>query len=163
MPQTQTRVAGSGFTTLSWQGRAIALLDSFDDSGVTPVAEAVAVHPLGSRHPIEIATSRAVGAGTLTLRMRELWNEPVWWQLGQTLRGTWDIVAVWERLAANPQGLTAQMVIKPPGGNSWRGKVYHNLVITDVPDNETITLQSMTVSRSITVMYTHSTPLTQAA
>ena len=163
MPQTQSRVVGSGFTTLSWGGRPIALLDSFGDSGVEAVAAPVAVHPLGARHPVEIATARAVNAGTLTLHIREMWNEPVWWQLGSTLQGTWDIVQVWENIAASPQNFTAQMIIKPPGSNTWRGKVFHNLVITQIDDGENVTLQAMTVSRNLTAMYTHATPLTQAA
>jgi hypothetical protein len=161
MPETKTRVVGSGFTTLNWMGQPIAFLDEFTDSGQDPVAQPEPVHPIGDKFPREIATARALQAGTLTLTIRELWNEPVWWQLAGVAR-TYDIVDVYQALAAMPSGVSAQMIIKPPGGGSWRGNTYHNLVITQIADNETVRIGSMTFPRAITAMYTNKTPLTLA-
>lgn len=161
MPETESRLVGSGFTTLSWNGQPLGWLDGFDDSGVGPVADPQVVQPIGWRRPREIATARAVGAGTLAMTLRELWNEPVWWQL-TGLAGTWDIVDVYEALAAMPP-LTAQMLIKPPGGRLWRGKNYHGLIIVSIADNETVRIGSLTFPRIITAMYTHTTPVSVAA
>src|SRR5690349_16115284 len=102
MPQTKTRVVGSGFTTFNWRGQPIAFLDGFVDSGQRPVGAGVEeVHPLNSRYPAEIVTARALRAGTLTLTIRELWNEPIWHQL-VGLSGTFNLLDVWDALARDP-------------------------------------------------------------
>jgi hypothetical protein len=155
--QTKTRVAGSAFSTISYRGKAIAFLDSFADSGVAPIAQAQAVHPLGSRHPVEIATPRAVSGGTLSLTIRELWNAPVWQQLAG-LAGTNDIVEVWEAIAADPTAITCQIIIRPPTGKA-RGWNYHNCVVTNIDDTERVEISSMTVPRTIQMMYTHRTAI----
>lgn len=160
--ETQTRLVGSGFTSFSYAGKPIAFLDGFTDSGQAPVAQATPVHPLNARHPVEIATARAVGAGTLDLTIRELWNAPVWWQLSG-VNQTYDIVDVYQALAAQPSEVTCQMLIQPPGSSTWRGKTYHNCVIVTIADNEVVTLDALTFPRRITVMYTHTTPISVAA
>lgn len=164
MPQTQTRVVGSGFTTFNYRGVPIAFLDSFTDTGQRPFSNTgagfEAVTPLGDRHPREIATTRVLTEGTLQLTIRELWNEPVWHQL-VGLAGTYSIVDVYERLAADPNSVTCQMIIKPPGGRPWRGKVYHGCVVTDIDDRETVAIGALTFPRVISVVYTHTTPFTQ--
>ena len=135
MPNTKTRVVGSGFTTFNYRGRPIAFLDAFTDSGQTPVAPAEPVHPLAAPHPAEIATARALDAGTLGLTIRELWNEPVWFQLAGLVQA-YDLLAVYRALAAEPSDVTCQMLIKPPGMNVWRGKTYHGCLITQIADDE---------------------------
>lgn len=160
--QTRTRVVGSGFTTFNYRGQPIAFLDQFADSGQRPIAGAEPVHPIGSRFPVEIATARALAAGTLTITIRELWNEPVWYQL-VGLSGTPDIISVYEALAASPSEVTCQMLIKPPGSPTWRGKTYHNCVIIDIADDENVSIRDMTIPRNISLMYTHTTTITQPA
>jgi hypothetical protein len=157
MPQTKVRVVGSGFTTLNYAGKPIAFLDSFTDSGQSAVGGQggfEAITPLGERHPVEIATSRVLNAGTLTATIKELWNQPVWYQLG--LAGKRTIVDVWEALAAQQSSVTCQMIIKPPSGTS-RTKTYHGCVITAIDDGETVTIGALSVNRNITIAYTHST------
>lgn len=157
MPQTQTRVVGSGFTTFNYRGQPIAFLERITDTGQDPIAQPQAVHPLGSRHPVEIATPRALGAGTLTLTVRELWNAPVWQQFSG-LAGTDDIIAVYERMAAEPSALTCQMIIRPPNG-PVRGKTYHGCVVTSIDTSETIEIATLTVPRNMSIWYTHTTPI----
>lgn len=161
MPQTKARVVGSGFTSFNYAGKVLAYCTSVQDSGVQPVSSAggvQAIHPLGARHPIEFVTPRAVTHGTLGLTLVELWNEPVWWQL-QNLYGASDIVEVYQRLADDPNQVTCQMVIRPPGSNVVRGKLYHNCVVVSIPDDETITVGALAVPRNIQVAYTHTTAL----
>lgn len=157
MPNTQTRIVGSGFTTLEYAGKRIAFLDSFTDTGQATVAPAAPVHPLGEPHPVEIATATALNAGTITATIRELWNAPVWYQL-EGLAGQRTLADVWAALRESPMSVTCRMVIRPPNSPP-RGKLYHNCVVTAIPDGETVELGSLTTSRAITIMYTHSTAI----
>lgn len=129
MPNTQVRVVGSGFSSFSYQGQPIAFLEGVDDSGQRAFSDAGQgyqfIHPLGQRHPVEIATSRVLAGGTLNLTIRELWSGWVWEQL-QGLAGTNNIVDVFDVLAANPAYVTCQTVIQPPGNAAPRGKNYMN-------------------------------------
>lgn len=158
MPQTRTRVVGSGFTTFNYQGKTIAFLDRFTDSGQAPIAAPEAVIPLDARHPVEIATPRVLAEGTITATIRETWNEPVWYQLAG-LGGAETIIDVFERLAEQAGDVTCQMIIKPPGAAFWRGKVFHGCVVTGIQDGETVEVGALTVARNITITYTHTTPL----
>lgn len=162
MPQTKVRVVGSGFTTFNYKGLPIAFMEGFQDSGQQPIVAPQPITPLGSRHPVEIATARVLGPGTLDLTILELWNQPVWYQL-QGLTGADDIVAVYEALANDPSDVTCQMIIKPPGSAQWRGKVYLGCIITAIDDRESVSIGALQVPRSIQVMYTHTAALRQAA
>jgi hypothetical protein len=162
MPQTKVRVVGSGFSTFTYQGHPIAFLEGVEDSGQRAFSDAGQgyqfIHPLGSRHPTEIATSRVLAGGTLNLTIRELWSNWVWEQL-YGLAGAGNIVDVFSLLAANPQYVTCQTIIQPPGGGAPRGKIYQNCVVVDIADNDTITVGALAVTKGIVVAYTHSTKL----
>ena len=166
MPQTKVRVVGSGFTTFSYRGKAIAFCEGVEDSGQRAFSDLGQpyqfIHPLGARHPLEIATSRVLQGGTLVLTIRELWNGPVWQQLSG-LAGSQNIVEIFEFLARDPNYVTAQTIIKPPGTNSshWRGKNYHNVVVVDINDGDTITVGALAVTKGITLAYTHTTRLSR--
>lgn len=160
MPNTQVRVVGSGFSTFQYNGQPIAFLEGVEDSGQRAFSDAGQsyqfIHPLGSRHPVEIATSRVLAGGTLNLTIRELWSAPIWNQLAG-LAGTQNIVDIYDALAANPAYVTCQTLIQPPGGGRARGKIYHNCVVVDIADNDTITVGALAVAKGIVVAYTHST------
>ena len=169
MPNTRVRVVGSGFTTFNYNGRPIAFLESVEDSGQRAFSDIGQgyqfIHPLNDSngntawHPLEIATSRVLVGGTLQLAIRELWNQTVWNQLSG-LAGSNNIIDIFEFLAQNPQYVTCQTTIKPPPGTGApRGKIYFNCVVVDINDGDTITIGSMSVTKGITVAYTHSTSL----
>lgn len=111
---------------------------------------------------MEIATSRVLQGGTLVLTIRELWNQAVWRQLAG-LANTNNIVDIFEALARDPSYVTCQTIIKPPGTENnpgaWRGKTYHNCVIVDINDGDTITVGALAVTKGITVAYTHTSAL----
>lgn len=161
-PQTRVRVVGSGFTTFNYKGQPIAFMDRVADSGQAAYSDAgqgyEAIIPIGAEFPVEIATSRVLNFGTLTCRLRELWNEPIWWQL-VGLSGTETIVDVWKRLGDEPGETTCQMVIKPPGSPTWRSKVYHDCVVVNIQDGEDVTVGALSVGKEITIAYTHTTIL----
>jgi hypothetical protein len=157
MPQTRVRVVGSGFTTFTYQGRILAFLEIVRDSGQAPITAPEALTPLGASHPTEIVTGRVLAEGRLDLQLRELWNEPVWYQLGLT--GANNIVEVYRRLSEQPSYVTCQMVIRPPNSNVVRGKIYHNCVVTGIDDSENITVGALSIPRGIVVHYTHTSAL----
>lgn len=163
MANQKVRVVGSGYSTFSYRGKPIAYLEQVEDSGVRAFSDAGApyqfIQPIGARHPIEIATSRVLQGGTLNLTIRELWNAPVWQQL-KGLAGTNNILEVFNALANDPSYVTCQTVITPPSGAGRpRGKNFHNCVIVDISDNDTITVGGLAVTKGIVVAYTHSTKL----
>lgn len=163
MPQTRVRVVGSGFTTFNYKGQPLAFLDGVVDSGQRPFGQGFEpIIPIGASYPVEIATSRVLDMGTLTCTVRELWNEPVWWQL-TGLAGAETIIDAWAALAADPGETTCQMIIKPPGQPTWRSKVYHDCVVTAIEDGETVNVGALSVAKNITIAYTHTTVLRQAA
>ena len=167
MPQTKVRNVGSGFTTFNYRGQPIAFLDSMQDGGQRPLGgprgPIDGVIPIGAKHPVELVASRVLNYGVLTVTIRELWNEPVWYQLAG-LRGVGEsIVDVWNALARDPAAVTCQKIIMPPGSSVWRGLTYHNCIVTDVDDGETVSADALTVSKGISIAYTHKIPFTQPA
>jgi hypothetical protein len=164
MPITKSRVVGSGFTTFNYNGTPIAMLKAVNDSGQNagadggPAYEAVTL--LDSKHPEEIATSGVVSMGTLTVTIQEIWSKPVWYMLAG-LDGVGETVTdVYAALNANPQAISCQTLIKPPGGLPPRGKTYMNCTILNIDDSEQITVGALTVARALTIGYTHKLPLT---
>jgi hypothetical protein len=162
LPDTKVRVVGSGYSTFNYKGQKIAFLEAVDDSGQRAFSDAGQsyqfIHPLGSRTPVEIATSRVLAGGTLNLTIRELWGGPIWTQLAG-LGAAQNIVDIYEILAADAAYVTCQTIIQPPGGQRPRGKIYHNCVVVDIADNDTITVGALAVAKGIVVAYTHSTSL----
>ncbi len=166
MPNTKVRVVGSGYSTFQYRGKPIAFLEGVEASGQRAFSDLGQpyqfIHPIGARHPVEIATSRVLQGGTLTLTIRELWNEAVWQQLAG-LASSYNIVEIFEALARDPQYVTCQQIIKPPGTDNqpqnWRGKNYHNCTVVDINDGDTITVGALAVTKGLTVAYTHTTPL----
>jgi hypothetical protein len=166
MAATKARVVGSGYTVLSYNASPIAYCEGWEDSGQRAFSDVGQpyqfIQPIGEEHPVEIATSRVISGGTIMITIRELWSQPVWWQLAG-LAGTWNMVDIFNALAANPNYVTASMIIKPPGTAStpskWRGKVYQNVTVVDINDGETVTVGALAVTKGITVAYTHYLPL----
>lgn len=160
MPNGRVRVVGSGYTTFQYQGTDIAFCEGVEDSGQRAFSDLGQpyqfIQPLGNEHPIEIATSRVLQGGTLQLTIRELWNTYVWEQLAG-LAGSKNIVDVFALLAANPAYVTCQTIIQPPtGAGAARGKIYQNVVVVDINDGDTVTVGGLSVTKGITLAYTHS-------
>lgn len=157
MPQTQTRVVGSGFTTFNFNGNPIAWLDNVLDHGQLPFTPPQTVTPLGSRYAKEVVTGRVLSPGTITCTIREAWNEPAWQQLSG-LAGTNDIVQVFERMASLGV-ITCQTIIKPVGSQQFRGQIYHNCTITEIDDSEAIAVGTLNIQKTVTILYTNKEPL----
>jgi hypothetical protein len=160
MARTRVRVVGSGYTTFNYKGRPIAFLTSFGDGGQQPIGPRPfsAITPIGALRPVEIVTQRVLAAGTLTLTIAELWNEPIWWQLAG-LEGTHTIGDVFDRLREEPSYVSCTKIIQPPGGVPPRGLQYHNCVVYGIDDGETVNAGDLEVAKNISIVYTHKSPL----
>ncbi len=172
MPRTQTRVVGSGYTTLTWNGQAIAWLDQFAEQGQKALGGVDGtgyeiIQPLGAPTPVEVATSRYLNAGSFSFQVRELWNAPAWTQLqglAETITGgvPVNIVDIFAAQAASTTPINIQLIIKPPGSTSWRGWVYNNVLITAIGDGEQVKIDQLTFDRTLTGLYLSKTPLTMS-
>lgn len=159
-PETQRiqrfRVAGSGYTLFSYDGKKINFCTEIDDSPPRPVAAPYPVQPLDAPHPIEIAFPVAAGAGTLRLTILEQWDSDVWQQLpGLRNRQINDIVDLLR--FSSRRSVTCVKVINPPPPHKKRIVRYHGCVITDVEFGETISIEAMVPGKVVTIMYTHTT------
>jgi hypothetical protein len=83
-----------------------------------------------------------------------LWNEPVW----NSLPGLSNTINLLEVLKAQVSmgAVTMQKVIKSPNG-VLRSKVFHNVVITDIDEGENVNIGTMTLPKTLTFQYCHST------
>lgn len=156
MVATATRIGGSGFTTMMWNGARLAYLQVMQDTPPTPVATAQAVQPIDESVPMEIVTSMAVGVGTLRATFYELWNPTVWSML-PGLEGTHNLLDVLKR-QINLGNITMQKVVKSPTG-VMRSRVYHKVVITDIDEGENVNIGTMTLPKTLTFQYCYSTPV----
>lgn len=154
MADSITRVGGSNWTVFQWNNKPLALANVISDTTPSPVATAQAIQPLDADHPIEIITSRAVGAGTLRVTIFEKWENHIWSQLAglETSKTLLDIFKQQVKIGA----ITCQKIIKKPDGG-FRAKNYYNCVITDANDSETIQIGTMSMPKDLVIMYTHYT------
>lgn len=152
MAQSNVRIGGSGFTVFSWRGQTLAYLQTIQDRPPQPVGRVEAIQPIDHETPIEIVTPQAVGAGQLSLRFYELWNSPVWSQL-PGMEGTTSLLEVFKRQVRLGE-ITCRKIIKNPTGG-YRVKVYHNCVIIDVDEGETVSIETMSLPKTIQIQYTH--------
>jgi hypothetical protein len=158
MPQPSVRVVGSGFTTLQYAGRDIAWLESFNDTGQNAFGPTETIYELGPlRRAKEIVTPYVISPGTITASIRELWDRETWEHLSG-LQGTTNIIDVFEALRQAPASVTCQSIIRAPD-NTVRGKIYHNCVVTNIDDGDNVAIGTLSVSKSVTITYTHATPL----
>lgn len=162
MPNSRVRVRGSGFTSFNYKGQTIAWLTSVTDQGQAPGARPEAITPIDSKFPQEIVTPRYLGMGQINFTITELWNVPVWQQLSGLSEATAGIIdptgdnGVFERLAADSSEVWCQTIIRAPDGRT-RSKTYHNVVIFEIDDTETIEIGAMSIGRNIQAVYTHTT------
>lgn len=154
MAVSKVRVAGSGYTVMSFQSTRLALLQQINDRTPQPVAPAQEIQAIDEPVPTEIVTAQAVKGGLLTLQFYETWNVPAWQQL-PGLEGTNNLLEVLRR-QLSMGAISCRKVIKAPNG-VYRTRLYHGCVITDIDEGETVTIASMTLPKTIQIAYTHTT------
>lgn len=179
--RNRARVGGSGFTYFTFMGERIAFAQQVDYVSPQPVSGPVAIHPMDAMYPVQVITPAAASMGSITLNLYELYNAKVWDRLGAKvgyvngsldtntatlgnalLTGAIDIVDVFIKVAAaKPSDLGVVKYINPPVIAGQQGTKYreefHNCVITDIRDGESIQVGTMEVIKQITVGFTHLT------
>jgi hypothetical protein len=73
------------------------------------------------------------------------------------LQGTANLLQVLQA-QINLGAITMQKVIKSPTG-IMRSKVYHNVVITDIDEGESVNIGTMILPKTLTFQYCYSTPV----
>jgi hypothetical protein len=179
--RNRARVAGSGFTVFTWDNKPILFAQQISHSSPAPVsAGVVEIHPMDEPYPVELITPQAATMGTLVLDLYELYGAQVWERLASYLggdpagtstvrsdsingqgKGPVDIVGIFKAVADSPNPIRIVKYVKPP---TIRGKSmkpyteeYHNCVISNVEDGETIAIGTMEIVKRITVNYTYMT------
>lgn len=175
----RVRVGGSGFTVFRWNGHLLAFARQVAHTSPAPVGPgAVPIQPMDSPYPIQVITPAAAGMGSLVLDLYELYGAQTWERLGVAagrslgatnsapdqagiFGGAVDIVHIFRRQAAAKDPIQVVKYIQAP---TLRGgqlpaytEEYHNCVITNVVDGETIEVGTMEVLKQITIGYTHLT------
>jgi|GEM_PF-2012475 len=179
--RNRARVAGSGFTVFTWDNKPILFAQQISHSSPAPVsAGVVEIHPMDEPYPVELITPQAATMGTIVLDLYELYGAQVWERLASYLggdpagtstvrsdsisgagKGPVDIVGVFNAVANSVNPIRIVKYVKPP---SIRGKSmkpyteeYHNCVISNVEDSETIAIGTMEIVKRLTVNYTYMT------
>lgn len=155
MSEPKVRLAGSGLTILTFRSDRIAYLQTIQDMPGQPVAAAQAVQAIDDRFPSEIVTALAVGAGTLRLTFYELFAAPVWATL-PGLEDTGNLLEVLER-QVQLGAISCRKIVRAPLTGEMRARVYHNCVITDIDEGEQVNIGTMTLPKTLTLQYTHTT------
>ena len=153
------RVGGSGFSIFHWKKKPIAFARQVAHVSPAPVGPgAVPIHPLDEPRPVEIITPAAISMGQITIELYELYGRKAWDELAD-LSGSHDLQEVFMTVAntANPIDMTK--FVFPPRGSRVAdySETYHNCVITNVLDGETIEVGTMEVLKQVTVGYTRVT------
>lgn len=156
MAQPNVRIGGSGFTVFSWRGQTMAYAKTISDQAPRPVGSIEPIQPIDQETPLEIVYPQAVGPGTLTVQFYELWNAPVW-SLLPGLENTHSLLDVFKRQLQMGE-ITCRKVIKTPSG-AYRGRVYHNCVVTDINEGESVQIETMSMPKTVTIQYTHTSSI----
>lgn len=153
MSMSKARVVGSGYTYLTFKGKRIERLRNVQDSGQQPVAQAEAIQGIGDDYPTEIAVPRALGPGTLSFAVYDLWESDPWQDLfdGRFASAS-DILDVFKK-QLDLGSIEIVKIIQGPNGKG-RAQVYQGVVVTRISDAESIALSTMTSPKQIDCMYT---------
>jgi len=154
-PQSIFRVGG-GYTTFKYNNNVLAYCQMIRETAPQPVAQPTPVQPLNSSYPIEIALPNALSAGTLELTFYETWITEVWAELAlgdvnSPYYKAGDLLAVYQAQLSKG-AVSCSKIIAAPGGGS-RVITYTGCTVTNVTIDEMIQIGTMTIPKSITLMY----------
>jgi hypothetical protein len=159
------RVGGSGFTAFYWNGKPIAFAQNVRVTAPQPVINPSVIQPMDARYPLQIITPGAIKEGYLDVGLLELYKTKVWDRLLEVAgveRAANDLADVFYALAGLNQPINAMKIIIPPASVQGEdiqpyGEMYHNCVITNIEDGETIDVRTMEIVKNVTIAYTHIT------
>lgn len=154
----RTRVGGSGFTAFFWNNHPIPFCRQLAYVAPTPVGPGpTPIQPLDEPYVKDIITPAAQTIGTLTMELYELYNRKVWDYFAE-IAGEVDLVNIFITLAANKDPIDIKKVIWPPKLRGEQGNptvdTFHDCVVTNVEDGETVEIGTMEVTKRVTCAFT---------
>lgn len=165
--RNRARVGGSGFTVFAWMNKPILFAKQVSHQSPAPVGPGtVPIHPMDTPYPVELVTPMAATMGTITLELYELYGSTVWERLKELDKspkggGPVDIVGIFKEVSNTKHPITIFKYIRSPSirGSAFRTytEEYHNCVVSQVMDGETIAVGTMEVLKQMVVNYTHLT------
>jgi hypothetical protein len=150
MASSKFRVLGH-YTSFMYRGKVLNYAQVINEVGPQPVANVQVIQPLDSAYPIEIALPGALQAGRLEITFLEQWNAEVWSQLGGEFTTASDLLDVFKAQLAQGEVQCVKIINKPDG--TQRRIVYQGCVVTNVTIDETVQIGSMTIPKTIQIMY----------
>ena len=151
---------GGGYTTINFGSTPLAFVDMIRETAPQPVSSAQPIQPIDAAYPIEIALPPALQAGMLEVQIREQWAGEVWTVLGKGFDTAQDLLGVFSaQLGANATtnkltNITVTKIINSPNAGVARAIQYSGIVVVNVQLDETINIGTMTLPKSISMMYT---------
>lgn len=166
--RNRARVGGSGFTVFAWESEPILYAKQISHVSPAPVQGTVPIHPMDTPYPVELVTPMAATMGTITLELYELYGSTIWERLGGLVgknplsgNGPVDIVGIFKAISNEAKPVTIFKYVRSPSinGKPFRTytEEYHNCVISQVANGETIEVGTMEILKQITINYTHIT------
>lgn len=151
----RTRSFGQAYTVLEWRDQVMGMVDAVNLTSVQPVAEAIDIQPINAQRPIEIVTAGAHRHGELQMTILELYGTSIWQRIAD-FTDCQDIVDVMRTVQAlDPPGIVISKVVRPPQGGEYRERFF-NCTVTNIDDSENFTIATLTVPKTMTIWYTHS-------
>lgn len=165
--RNRARNGGSAFTVFAWQSKPILYTKQVSHQSPAPVGPGtVPIHPMDAPYPVELMTPMAATMGTITLELYELWGSTIWERLpglegNPEANGPVDIVGVFKEVAEMGSPVTIFKYIRFPSregrGPGAYTEEYHNVVVSQIANGETVEVGTMEVLKQIVVNYTHTT------
>ena len=150
MAKSTFRVGG-GYTAFIYNGQPLIYAQTVSETGPQPVNQPTPIQPMDAPYPIEIALPVALQPGMLSISFLEQWNAEVWAQLGGNFATASDLLDVFKAQLAQGEITCVKVINKPDG--TQRKIVYQGCVVVGVTIDETVQINTMTIPKSITIMY----------
>lgn len=150
MANSTFRVGGH-YTSFVYNGKSLIYAQVITERAPSPVALPQPIQPLDSSYPIEIALPAALEAGMLEIQFLEQWNAEVWAQLGTNFATASDLLDVFKAQLAQGEVQCIKIINKPDG--TQRRIVYQGCVVYNVTVDELVQIGTMTIPKTITIMY----------
>jgi hypothetical protein len=150
MATSKFRVGGH-YTAFTYNGQTLIYAQMISETAPQPVAQPQPIQPLDSAYPIEIALPAALNAGMLEIQFLEQWNAEVWAQLGGNFTTAADLLDVFKAQLAQGEVTCTKVITKPD--KSQRVITYNGCVVVNVTIDEMVQIGTMTIPKSITIMY----------
>jgi hypothetical protein len=150
MANSTFRVGGH-YTAFTYNGQPLIYAQMINERAPQPVAQPQPIQPLDSAYPIEIALPAALQAGMLEITFLEQWNAEVWAQLGANFAQAGDLLDVFKAQLAQGEVVCVKIINNPNG--TQRRITYTGCAVVNVQIDELIQIGTMTIPKTVTIMY----------